>query len=105
MVLMAWCGLRQREAFIEADLQFHLQLAAATKNSVLRSAMDITQHILRREQIRGLENPEQLRKSVQLHRDILDGLQRRDLASTVTAVREHMDYMRELFGDSSQERR
>jgi GntR family transcriptional repressor for pyruvate dehydrogenase complex len=88
--------VHEEERFMEADLQFHQVLATSAKNGVLASFMNIAKSILRRDQLHllGIHTSEQIRISAAVHREIFEGLKRRDLMRARGAMQRHCELMR-----------
>lgn len=97
--------LTKQELFKEADLQFHLLLAQATKNAVLHETVNITRHILSKEQRRRSKTLEEMQYSASLHRSILSGLRKHNAPATRRAMRKHMEWMEVVFLESPRKRK
>lgn len=83
------------EKFMQADLKFHLVLAAGTKNRVLADYMNIARSILRQDQLSllGIHTREQLRITAAVHREILENLKMRDRDGVKQAMARHSEYL------------
>ncbi len=86
---------RDSEAYIEADLDFHLALAEAAANPIVLSLIDSIVAMLReqRSQIfRVAGSPE---RGQQYHRSILEAIERRDPQAARAAMQAHLWQVRE----------
>lgn len=87
--------LHDRDKFIEADLDFHLALAEATRNALIPILIDSIVELLReqRERIFRVEGGPQ-RGQIH-HKGILDAIVRRDPEAARKAMRDHLRQVRE----------
>lgn len=84
-------------AFIEADLDFHLAVAAAGHNEVLAQFYQLTRTLFT-EVITELVNlPDVRQASLPLQRAIADAIARRDTKAAQKAALEHMQYIAGLL--------
>ena len=86
--------MKQPEAYIEADLDFHLALAEAAGNPLILSLLDSIVGVLRSQRlgIFGVDGgPE--RGQVH-HKRILEAIERRDPAAAREAMRAHLEQIR-----------
>ncbi len=74
----------------EADQRFHLALARATKNEVIRETVAVLHDLLRESRVPPLQSPERKRLSLQGHGRILAALQARDPDAAREAMRAHL---------------
>src|SRR6202045_4739169 len=83
------------EAYIEADLDFHLALAETVANPLILSLIDSIVGLLREQRIKifNVEGGPQ-RRQVH-HKRILDAMERRDAEMARTAMRSHLEQVRE----------
>ena len=87
-------SMKQPEAYIEADLDFHLALAEAAGNPLILSLLDSIVGVLRSQRlgIFGVDGgPE--RGQVH-HKRILEAIERRDPAAAREAMRAHLEQIR-----------
>lgn len=87
-------SMKQPEAYIEADLDFHLALAEAAGNPLILSLLDSIVGVLRSQRmgIFGVEGgPE--RGQVH-HKRILEAIEQRDPAAAHEAMRAHLEQIR-----------
>ena len=77
-------------AFVNADLDFHLSLADATLNPIIRVLMDTMVDILRVELERIAQVGGGMQRAQAFHKRILKGIEKRDVQATREAMREHM---------------
>jgi GntR family transcriptional regulator, transcriptional repressor for pyruvate dehydrogenase complex len=86
------------EAYIEADLDFHLALAEAAGNPLLLALLDEIVGLLREQRI-GIFNVKGGPQRGQFHhKQILEAIERRDPEGAREAMRSHLDQIR---GDSA----
>jgi GntR family transcriptional regulator, transcriptional repressor for pyruvate dehydrogenase complex len=86
---------RDREAFIEADLDFHLALAEAASNPLILSLIDSIVGLLR-EQRKGISCVEGGPERGQYHhKRILAAVEHRDSSGGREAMRAHLEQVRE----------
>jgi len=83
------------EAYIEADLDFHLALAETVANPLILSLIDSIVGLLREQRIK-IFNVEGGPQRGQLHhKRILEAMERRDAEMARTAMRAHLEQVRE----------
>ncbi len=91
------------EAYFEADKEFHLALADAAGNPLVVSALgplvDTMDHKVYREFTRHyyLKNVSDLQHVVDLHREILDAVEKEDADTARSKMTEHWTRMREIW--------
>jgi GntR family transcriptional repressor for pyruvate dehydrogenase complex len=78
------------DAFIDADIRFHLELANSARNTVLQDLLQNIRSLLRLWVERGLSTPAQAEKACDEHQAILDAIQAGDPAAAETAMSKHM---------------
>lgn len=76
--------------FVDADARFHLQIALAAENDVLRDLLQSVRSLLRLWVERGLSTREQAEVAVREHRAVHEALLARDPVAASTAMRHHM---------------
>jgi GntR family transcriptional regulator, transcriptional repressor for pyruvate dehydrogenase complex len=87
---------------IDADVSFHMAIAFATKNSVhvnmMRSFYDLLFFGIKENLHQLYENAENLKKVIEQHHAIVDGIRRHDPEAAYTGMKRHinfvLDYMR-----------
>jgi GntR family transcriptional regulator, transcriptional repressor for pyruvate dehydrogenase complex len=93
------------DAFIEADLDFHLALAEGAANPVILSLLDSIVGLLREQRLRIFRVIGGSERGQICHRRILDAVERRDCQEAREAMREHLKQIREdseaAFSDPS----
>ena len=82
---------RTIEAFVAADVGFHLAVAAASKNVVLSNMLVSIQSLLRVWVRRVIEAAGDLRPSYDEHVPVLDAIERGDTEAAAAAMAAHMD--------------
>lgn len=82
------CG--DLEAFLSADLAFHVALAQAAHNRILRNALELTRNLTRQWIAETLERPGVYEQAVRLHRDLLEAISRHDAPGAREAMKTHM---------------
>src|SRR5580658_317208 len=83
------------EAYIEADLDFHLALAEAAANPLILSMIDSIVGLLREERMRIFKVEGGPQRSQVHHKRILEAVQRRDPEMARSAMRAHLEQVRE----------
>lgn len=83
------------DAYIEADLDFHLALAEAAANPVILSLIDSIVGLLREQRL-GIFNVDRGPQRGQLHhKRILEAVEQRDAEKARVAMRDHLQQIRE----------
>ena len=77
-------------AFVEADLQFHLELAQSTDNTVLRDLLQSIRSLLRVWADRSVQNDEHARLAIVEHTAVYEAIAARDSEAAATAMVTHM---------------
>ena len=83
------------EAFVEADLDFHLALAEATQNPIIPALMDSVIDLLREQRKRTGNVSGGLARGQFHHKAILEAVIKRDPESARQAMRNHLQQVRE----------
>src|SRR5208282_576573 len=83
------------EAYIEADLDFHLALAEAAANPLILSLIDSIVGLLRTERIRIFKVEGGPQRSQFHHKRILSAVERRDPEMARCEMRAHLEQVRE----------
>jgi GntR family transcriptional regulator, transcriptional repressor for pyruvate dehydrogenase complex len=83
------------DAFIEADLDFHLALAEGAANPLILSLLDSIVGLLREQRLRIFRVVGGSERGQICHRRILDAVERRDCQAAREAMREHLQQVRE----------
>jgi GntR family transcriptional regulator, transcriptional repressor for pyruvate dehydrogenase complex len=83
------------EAYIEADLDFHLALAETVANPLILSLIDSIVGLLREQRIKIFNVEGGPQRGQVHHKRILDAMERRDAEMTRTAMRAHLEQVRE----------
>ncbi len=78
------------EAFIEADLDFHLLLAEAADNAIILSLIDSIVGVLREQRMRIFNVEGGPARGQIHHKKILEAIERRDAAKAREAMRAHL---------------
>lgn len=79
------------ESAVEEDLLFHIKIAEASGNNVLKSLMlIITPDIVKNFTALNVCSDDRTDKTVQEHRNILDFIVKQDPAAAEKAMREHL---------------
>lgn len=78
------------EAYLVADVQFHLTIARAAKNDVLYAALEMLEHVLREWIRRLLRNASGEPVSLQEHLEIYDAIAAHDSERARLAMYEHV---------------
>jgi GntR family transcriptional repressor for pyruvate dehydrogenase complex len=83
------------DAFIEADLDFHLCLAEAAANPVILSLIDSIVGLLREQRLRIFHVDRGPQRGQYHHKRILEAVELRDPGKARNAMREHLEQIRE----------
>lgn len=86
---------RDPEAYIEADLDFHLALAEAAANPLILSLIDSIVGLLREQRIKIFNVEGGPERGQAHHKRILEAMERRDPEMARTAMRAHLEQVRE----------
>ena len=88
-------ALQDPDAFIEADLDFHLALAEATQNALIPTLIDSIVDLLREQRARIFRVDGGPQRGQYHHKRILDTIVRRDPEAAREAMRAHLRQVRE----------
>ncbi|WP_223693285.1 FadR/GntR family transcriptional regulator [Leifsonia poae] len=77
--------------FIEADLKFHLEIAASAGNQVLSDLLRSIRSLLRIWVERGLSSDDEAQAALAEHAEVLAALRARDPRAAAAAMTRHMD--------------
>jgi GntR family transcriptional regulator, transcriptional repressor for pyruvate dehydrogenase complex len=91
-------SLQDRDAYIEADLDFHLALAEAVGNPLILSLLDSIVGLLREQRSRIFNVGGGPQRGQYHHQRILAAIERRDAEAAREAMRAHLN---QVFEDSS----
>ena len=83
------------DAYIEADLDFHLELAEAASNPLILSLIDSIVGVLREQRMRIFEVEGGPDRGQYHHKKILEAMERRDAEGAREAMRAHLRQVRE----------
>ncbi len=83
------------EAFVEADLDFHLALAEAAQNPIILALLDSIIDLLREQRIRTSLSTGVLQHGQHHHKIIIDAVKRRDPVAVREAMRHHLEQIRQ----------
>jgi GntR family transcriptional repressor for pyruvate dehydrogenase complex len=86
---------KDREAYIEADLDFHLALAEAAGNPLILSLIDSIVGLLREQRIRIFNVEGGPQRGQSHHKRILEAIERHDPELARSAMRSHLEQVRE----------
>jgi GntR family transcriptional regulator, transcriptional repressor for pyruvate dehydrogenase complex len=92
--------LKDPDAYIEADLDFHLALAEAAENPLILSLLDSIVGLLREQRLKIFFHESGPERGQFHHARILAAIEKRDPEASRAAMREHLQQVRE---DSSEE--
>jgi DNA-binding FadR family transcriptional regulator len=82
------------QAYIEADLDFHLALAEGAGNPLILSLLDSIVGLLREQRLRIFRVPGGPERGQVHHKKILEAVERRDPEKAREAMREHLAQVR-----------
>lgn len=83
------------DAYIEADLDFHLALAEGADNPLILSLLDSIVGLLREQRLRIFKVPGGPERGQIHHKRILDAVERRDAEDARKAMRDHLVQVRD----------
>jgi GntR family transcriptional regulator, transcriptional repressor for pyruvate dehydrogenase complex len=83
------------DAFIEADLDFHLSLAEAAANPIILSLIDSIVGLLREQRLGTFQTPGGPQRGQYYHRRILAAVEARDAEQARLEMRAHLQQVRE----------
>jgi GntR family transcriptional repressor for pyruvate dehydrogenase complex len=83
------------DAYIEADLDFHLALAEGAANPLILSLLDSIVGLLREQRLRIFRVPGGPERGQVHHKKILEAVERRDAVKARAAMREHLEQVRD----------
>src|ERR1700685_1598299 len=86
---------RDPEAYIGADLDFHLARAEGADNPLILSLLDSIVGLLREQRLRIFRVPGGPERGQVHHKKILDAVERRDAESARKAMRAHLEQVRD----------
>jgi GntR family transcriptional regulator, transcriptional repressor for pyruvate dehydrogenase complex len=86
---------RDPDAYIEADLDFHLALAEAASNPLILSLIDSIVGLLREQRLRIFNVPGGPERGQVHHKRILEAMERHDAEKAREAMRAHLEQVRE----------
>jgi GntR family transcriptional repressor for pyruvate dehydrogenase complex len=86
---------RDSDAFIEADLDFHLALAEAAANPIVLSLIDSIVGLLREQRLRIFSIGGGPERGQHHHKRILDAIKRHDTQGARAAMQDHLSQVRE----------
>ncbi|HET7441578.1 MAG TPA: FadR/GntR family transcriptional regulator [Terriglobales bacterium] len=98
-------ALRDPDAYIEADLDFHLSLAEAAENPIILSLIDSIVGLLREQRLRIFYVDGGPERGQSHHKRILEAVEARDADRSRDAMRAHLQQVREDSRVSSTERK
>lgn len=76
--------------FVEADLQFHLELARSTDNGVLLDLLQSIRSLLRVWADRAVEDDDHVQRAIEEHTAVYEAIARRDSDAAAAAMVTHM---------------
>jgi DNA-binding FadR family transcriptional regulator len=80
-----------REQFARADVEFHLALAAATKNPLLPVLFSPLVELLVNQRVQAIDRPGAMEQGMLYHQDIFDAVEQGDVEGAKAAMREHLE--------------
>src|SRR3984885_1650042 len=88
-------SLKDADAYIEADLDFHLALAEAAANPLILSLIDSIVGLLREQRLRIFQVEGGPQRGQLHHKRILEGMEKRDAKMARDAMKAHLEQVRE----------
>jgi GntR family transcriptional regulator, transcriptional repressor for pyruvate dehydrogenase complex len=92
------------EAYIEADLDFHLALAEGANNPIILSLLDSIVALLREQRLRIFKVPGGPERGQVHHKRILEAVEHHDAEKARDAMRAHLDQVRDDSGSPTTKR-
>lgn len=86
----AMAAATDAESYVEADIAFHLQIAAASHNSALAGILENVQSLLRVWARRVIEAAGETSTSLTMHRRVLRAIEQRDAEAARQTMEAHM---------------
>jgi GntR family transcriptional repressor for pyruvate dehydrogenase complex len=83
--------IEQHDSIMEADLMFHLAIASAAHNEVLRNAVQLLRNLMRQWLYFKLLLPDVPQIVMKRHEAVLGAIRRRDPNAARAAMRQHLD--------------
>lgn len=78
------------EGYINADLEFHMEIARATQNPVLLVLLEPVSELSRESRARSFSGPRMVKLRARQHREILNCIRIKDVAGAEAAMRKHL---------------
>jgi GntR family transcriptional regulator, transcriptional repressor for pyruvate dehydrogenase complex len=97
-------SLKDADAYIEADLDFHLALAEAAANPLILSLIDSIVGLLREQRLRIFQVKGGPQRGQIHHKRILEAMEKRDAKMARDAMKAHLEQVREDSHASASER-
>ncbi|MFI5057916.1 MAG: FadR/GntR family transcriptional regulator [Candidatus Acidiferrales bacterium] len=91
---------RDSDAFIEADLDFHLALAEAAANPIILSLIDSIVGLLREQRLRIFQVEGGPERGQDHHKRILEAVERHDAVAAREAMKAHLRQVRDDYKDA-----
>jgi GntR family transcriptional repressor for pyruvate dehydrogenase complex len=88
-------SLKDADAYIEADLDFHLALAEAAANPLILSLIDSIVGLLREQRLRIFRVEGGPERGQVHHKQILEAMEKRDAKMARAAMKAHLEQVRE----------
>jgi GntR family transcriptional regulator, transcriptional repressor for pyruvate dehydrogenase complex len=83
---------------LEEDIRFHIRLAEAANNVLLRSLISLIQpEVLRLSRQHATHKPDRVQETLKEHLSILEAIERRDGTAAAAAMRHHVEMGRAQF--------
>lgn len=82
---------QDQAAFVEADMRFHQEIAAATDNAALNGLLQSVRSLLRIWVDRAVRTEDEIVAAVTEHRDVLEAIKNRDSQAARSAMARHME--------------
>jgi len=83
-------SLEDLDAFLQADIRFHLQIALSADNVVLKDLVQSTRSLLRLWVERGLSERDQAEAAYREHLAVFEAIEAHDPEAALQAMRDHM---------------
>jgi len=94
---MEQCAPPDLEGFLAADLRFHILLARAAHNDVLRETVSLIHRIVAEEKAESIKTDADYLKSARYHRSILEAIREKRTDDARAEMAAHMGWMKKVL--------
>lgn len=90
-------AIGNRDRFLQLDVRFHVEIAAATRNGTILAHMHSLHHQLQVAREYAIKDPHEPQSSIEIHERTLDAIMSRDPARIAAAMDEHLSYLEQIW--------